>query len=247
VASPADDEPFAFTNLTGRPTGPVVRALGTFLPGIAEVQRQVQPYAAAWREANLSALLGGHPRWIALGDSMTQGIGASAPSRGWVGQLAAQLPEAVDIINLSQSGARVEDVIAAQLPAWRALPPAPRGEIVTVLIGSNDAMSPRHRSLLPEAFAELLEELPRGAIVSTVPSPSGPGREANEIILAAARAGAIRPVTASLDLGEWRGRLAADRFHPNDEGYTMIAAVFADAVGEALSAIPRGDGDRSAG
>jgi hypothetical protein len=101
VIRPADDEPFAFTNLTGRPTGPVIRALGTFLPGIADVQRQVQPYAAAWRDANLAALGGGHPRWIALGDSMTQGIGASTPWMGWVGQLAAQLPSEVDVINLS--------------------------------------------------------------------------------------------------------------------------------------------------
>jgi lysophospholipase L1-like esterase len=123
------------------------------------------------------------------------------------------------------------------VPAWRALRPSPHGEILTVLIGSNDAMSPRHRSLLPEAFTELLTVLPAGAIVSTVPSPAGPGREASEIIRTAGDAGAIRVVSAGLDPGTWRGRLAADRFHPNDDGYAMIVEVFADAVRDALAAV----------
>jgi lysophospholipase L1-like esterase len=238
VANSFDEEDFAFTNLTGRPTGPVIRALGTVLPGVAAVQRQVEPYATAWREANLAALRGSNRRWVALGDSMTQGIGASQPSQGWVGQLARRLPAPVDVINLSQSGGRVEDLIELQLPAWRALPPAPDGEIVTVLIGSNDVMNPRHRALLAEAFAEMLELLPAGTVVSAIPSPAGPARQANELIREAERAGRIRAVyPTSFDPAAWRGRLAADRFHPNDAGYALIADLFADAVGAALDAL----------
>ena len=239
MTSTSDDERFAFTNLTGRPTGPVIRALGTVMPGVAAVQRQVQPYAAAWREANLAALGGGHVRWVALGDSMTQGIGASDPiSQGWVGQLLHRLPLELDVVNLSQSGGRVEDLIELQLPVWRRLPPAPHGEIVTVLIGSNDVMSPRHRSLLPEAFTELLELLPPETVISAIPSPAGPARQANDLIRVAADAGRIRAVYPnSFDPGAWRGKLAADRFHPNDAGYTMIADLFADAVGASLDAL----------
>jgi lysophospholipase L1-like esterase len=238
VANSFNEEDFAFTNLTGRPSGPVLRALGSVLPGVAAVQRQVEPYAAAWREANLAALRGSNRRWVALGDSMTQGIGASEPSQGWVGQIVRRLPEPVDVINLSQSGGRVEDLIELQLPAWRALPPAPQGEIVTVLIGSNDVMSPRHRSLLPEAFAELLELLPTGTILSAIPSPAAAAERANELVRAADRSGDIRGVfPAGFDLGVWRGRLAADRFHPNDAGYTIIADLFIDAVRAALDAL----------
>ncbi len=235
------DEPFPFSNLTGRSNGPVLRTLGRLLPGIAEVQTQVEPYAAAWRAANAAALSGQHPRWIALGDSMTQGIGASDPQQGWVGQLVRRLSVPVDVINLSQSGARVEDVIADQLPAWRKLSPAPHGEIVTVLIGSNDVLSPRHRPLLPEAFAELLELLEQrapGAVVSSIPNPAGPAKAANALIRAADAAGVIRGVFPSqFEPTIWRGRLAADRFHPNDAGYELIADVFLDAVTAALSAL----------
>jgi hypothetical protein len=193
VLDPDDSAEFAFTNLTGRPTGPVLRTLGMFLPGIAEVQKQVQPYAAAWQRSNREALAGDHRRWIALGDSMTQGIGASSPEQGWVGQLARRQSSPVDVVNLSQSGARVEDVISSQLPVWRKLAPAPHGEILTVLIGSNDMLSPRNRQLLPEAFTELLEQLPGGAIVSTVPAPAGPAQAANALILAADQRDVLRP------------------------------------------------------
>jgi lysophospholipase L1-like esterase len=239
VLDPDSQEPFSFTGLTGRSNGPVMQTLGRIMPGVAEVQKQVEPYAAAWRAANLEALGGRHRRWVALGDSMTQGIGASSPEAGWVGQLARRQTGPVDVINLSQSGARVEDVISHQLPVWRKLAPAPHGEILTVLIGSNDVISPRHRQLMAEAFAELLEALPVGAIVSAVPSPAAPAREANELVRAAAAAGDIRAVfPSSFDPGAWRGRLAADRFHPNDAGYTMIADTFADAVSAALDALP---------
>ena len=38
-----------------------------------------------------AALAADGPLWVAVGDSMSQGIGASAPDRGWVGQLAEHL------------------------------------------------------------------------------------------------------------------------------------------------------------
>ena len=57
-------------------------------PGGRGGREQTQPYAAAWRHANEAALAADGPLWVAIGDSMTQGIGASAPERGWVGQLA---------------------------------------------------------------------------------------------------------------------------------------------------------------
>ena len=244
MSATPDPDPidFDYSNLTGRPSGPVVRALSTVLSGVAAVQRQVSPYAEAWRALNLAAL--NQPervRWIALGDSMTQGIGASAPERGWVGQLAERLPEPVALVNLAQSGARVEDVILTQLPAWRRRPSAPHGEVVTVLIGANDVISPRHRSLLPEAFDELLGLLPPGAIVSTIANPTRIAARVNASIRAAAEAGRIVMVGAeAMDPTMWRGRLAADNFHPNDAGYTMIADLFAAAVSEQVAAARRG-------
>ncbi|WP_249009299.1 SGNH/GDSL hydrolase family protein [Conexibacter sp. DBS9H8] len=227
---------FTFTNRTGRPSGPVLRMLSAVLPGVAAVQAQVGPYAAAWRAANLDALTRSGRRWVALGDSMTQGIGASSPFHGWVNQAAERLPVPLTIVNLSQSGARVEDVIDQQLPAWRSLPPAAQPDLITVLIGSNDVISPRHRRLLIEAFTELLEALPAGALVAELPSPVRAASTVNALLHSAARRGTIRVIrTDHLDPSVWRGRLAGDNFHPNDAGYRLIADAFTPALTAALA------------
>jgi lysophospholipase L1-like esterase len=231
-----EPEAFTFTNRTGRSSGPVLRLLSSVLPGVGAVQAHVEPYAAAWRAANLVALAGSGPRWVALGDSMTQAIGASSPFHGWVNQAAERLPVPLRIINLAQSGARVEDVIDQQLPAWRSLPPASQPDLITVLIGSNDVISPRHRRLLVEAFSELLDALPTGTLVSELPSPVRAAGTVNALIHAAARRGAVRVVrTGHLDPSVWRGRLAADNFHPNDAGYTLIADAFTPVLTAALA------------
>ncbi len=140
---------FEYSNLSGRPPGPVLRALSHLLRGVRDVQNQVEPYAARWGQANLSALAADGPLWVALGDSMTQGVGASDYDRGWVGQLqtsgGSEIPGR--LINLASSGARVGDVLDRQLPALAAL--GRRPELVTVLIGSNDLIRPRHRKAFP--------------------------------------------------------------------------------------------------
>jgi lysophospholipase L1-like esterase len=41
--------------------------------------------------------------------------------------------------------------------------------------------------------------------------------------------------TGHLGPDAWRGRLAADRFHPNDAGYALIADAFAPVVTAALA------------
>jgi len=65
--------------------------------------------------------------YVALGDSSAQGIGASRPERGYVGLVAQHVREStgqpVLVINLSRSGARIDDVLDRQLPALRGLRP----------------------------------------------------------------------------------------------------------------------------
>ncbi len=112
-----------YANETGRPSSPVVTALGRVIPGIAAVQAQHQPYAQAWHEANLAALSRPGPRWIVLGDSMSQGVGAHAFNAGWVNRVHERLHENgldYELINLSANGARASDVLNQQIPAWRA-------------------------------------------------------------------------------------------------------------------------------
>ena len=225
----------ALADLGPRPPGPVVRALGRVFPGVREVQAQTEQYAAAWDGANRAALAATGPLWVALGDSMTQGIGASAYDHGWVGQLSDRLrADRWDhrVVNLSVTGARVDDVLDAQLPALDAIS-AQEGApaLVTVVIGSNDVVSPRHRRGLAERFAVMLDRLPRGAVVMNLPNPHREARRIDDLLRARSAAGQV--VLADMRREgprSWRGLLAADSFHLNDRGYAAMADVVENAL-----------------
>jgi lysophospholipase L1-like esterase len=237
------DPALDYANVTGRPTSRFVRVAAAVSRGVASVQAQHARYAASWHAANVAALTRPGPRWIVLGDSMSQGIGATAFDRGWVNQLAARLVEAgidLPIVNLSASGARVPDLLTQQLPAWRDLPAAPgrqdTADLVTVLIGSNDLVSRPHRDALPNQFAALLDQLPTGAVVAMMPQPRAAARAVNALLATAAELGRIRTVDLRrAGPSTWRGRLAADHFHPNELGYRSIASAFAEPVTQALA------------
>lgn len=222
---------FDYDNLSGRPPGRFVSVAGRFLPGVRQVQAEIGPYAAAWRAANAGAMAQDGPLWVALGDSLTQGIGASAYDRGWVGQLAQQLRtsgRAMRVVNLSVSGARVSDLLSRQLPVLQELNPS----LITVLIGSNDLFQPRLRRALPAAFDALLAQLPPGAVVANLPNPNAAAEAVNRSLhRAVAERGLVLADMRGRRTTNWKGKLAADSFHPNDRGYAAIAAVFAAAIG----------------
>jgi lysophospholipase L1-like esterase len=219
---------FAYSNLTGRPPGRLITLAGRFLRGVRRVQDQVEPYARAWEEHNREALEGTGPLWVALGDSMAQGIGASAPEQGWVGQLARHLPE-YRLVNLSMSGGRVEDVLDRQLPAMDALPEPPA--LVTCLIGSNDLMNPKHRDGVGDRYTKLVDLLPPGTVIGNQPGTFEAALEVNDIIdEAVGRRGLVLAELRDPRTRHWSGKLSPDHFHPNDRGYAGIADVFADAL-----------------
>lgn len=223
-----------YENRTGRAPGLGVRALGAVLPGVRRVQAQAAPYAAAWHAHNRAALATPGRRWVVLGDSMSQGVGATAWDTGWVDQLAGTLAaqgHPLVVVNLSATGARVPDLVDQQLPVLESLPPAVGTEapdLVTVLIGSNDLFAGgRSRTTLPGAFATMLARLPRRSVVATLPQPREAARRANEHVVAAASTGAVELLDMRAEgPSSWRGRLAADFFHPNDAGYAQIARAF---------------------
>jgi lysophospholipase L1-like esterase len=223
-----------YANVTGRPPSRFVRTAAALSRGVGAVHRQHKPYAQSWFEANKVALTKPGRRWIVLGDSMSQGIGASRFDAGWVNQVhdrLARLGLELTIVNLSASGARVRDVIDQQIPAWRALPVA-RGtdgqpDLVTVLVGSNDLISRRNRDQLPERFGEMLGHLSSGAVVATLPQPRAAADGANARLEAAAARGGVAVVDMRVSgPASWRGKLASDHFHPNDAGYGAIADAF---------------------
>ncbi|SHG99626.1 Lysophospholipase L1 [Jatrophihabitans endophyticus] len=219
---------FSYSNVNERPRGPLLTAAGLVVRGIPRVQAQALPYAEAWRRDNLAALAGTGPLWVALGDSLTQGIGAPAHDRGWVGQLRARRRPDHRVVNLAVSGARTADVLERQLPVLESLP---RPDLVTLMIGSNDLMRPRYRRELVGHVDALLHRLPVGALVTTLPNPSRVAAEVNRVIArVAAERGLVVAELRDPRTSSWRGRLAADHFHPNEAGYAALAEVIGDAL-----------------
>lgn len=236
---PAPLAGFTYDNRTGRGPGRAIRALKAVLPGVNRVWSQVEPYADAWHTHNMQILDRPGQRWIVLGDSMSQGVGASNHDAGWVGQLAERLAVSgveVQVLNLSATGACVSDVLDQQLPVLELLGTRV-DDVVTVLVGSNDLFGGRaRRARVPAAFAELVARVPRGSLVATLPQPTAPARRANVAVERAAAAGRIVMVDLRVTGPKsWRGRLASDYFHPNDAGYAALAEAFEPATRRALA------------
>ena len=217
---------FDYVNLSGRPPGRLVRYGGIVLPGIARVQAQVEPYAAAWQRDNLAALsVDDRPLWVALGDSLTLGIGAPAHDRGWVGRLRTRL--GYRVVNLGVSGATTGDVLDRQVPVLDELEP----DLVTLMIGSNDLLRAANRRLLVARFARILGRLPAGAVVTTLPNPRRAAVGANAVLRrVAAERGLVVAELRDPRLASWRGRLADDHFHPNEAGYAAMAEVIGSVL-----------------
>ncbi|MEO8907014.1 MAG: SGNH/GDSL hydrolase family protein [Microbacteriaceae bacterium] len=185
-----------------------------------------------WRD---TAKLPGELLYVAIGDSAAQGIGASAPPRGYVGRLAEDIRSitgrTVQVVNLSVSGATVGLAVANQLPRFRTLKP----DIVTVSIGANDigAFDP---SAFEDGLREIFAALPPHAIVADLPCFYLPRNErkvavANRILrrVAAEHKLIVVPLHATMLRQGLHGmftQFAQDAFHPNDRGYRVWAAAF---------------------
>lgn len=205
------------------------------------LRRQASSYAWAWQVQNRKALIDPLPLWVVLGDSLSQGVGASAYDHGWVGQasrLFGAEGKPYRIINLSVSGARVEDVLQSQIPALQALRQAP--DLVTVLVGSNDLRHPSTRKNLLVNIEQLMQRLPPGTMVGDIfERPNIPWilrpflehKQASSLLkdLAAKYNLIVVPIGEAFRL-PWRGKLAADFYHPNDYGYKLIADVFVKRI-----------------
>jgi lysophospholipase L1-like esterase len=223
----AAEPAFTYINLNERPPSRFTAVARRYHPGTREVAAQLEPYAARWRSSNLEALTGTEPLWVVLGDSLSQGIGASAFERGWVPLCSGMLREAGvahRVVNLSFSGARIGDVIARQLPALAGL--GSEAELCTVMIGSNDVIRPNLRLRLRESFRELLDVVPDGSLIATMPQAAGGLGSVGALVAAALPRRGLVEVPVSL--GEHRR--SVDRWHPGDGGYAALAERFFAAI-----------------
>lgn len=183
----------------------------------------------------------GEIAYIALGDSLTQGIGSSSPETSFVSVLADDLERrtgsSVRVVNLSVTGSTTSELAAEQLPALDEVRAELEADgiplaLVTLCIGANDVGS---RS--PEGYRHelgpVLDALPPGAYVADLPDFGGGPRLEDAIALSAA---AREEVNARDDLvlvpleqytaGPGFREYAGDFFHPSDRGYERYIAAF---------------------
>jgi lysophospholipase L1-like esterase len=210
-----------------------------WLPGVAEVASHVIPYADAWDESNLAAVRGdpSTPWWCALGDSAAQGVGATGPRAGWAGRLDDHLASAGGsrrLVNLSVSGARTGDVLAEQLPRLHALVPLlGPPSLVAVAVGANDIFRSIDVPGIRANLTAIAAQLPPGSLLAQLVQARW--SILGKMVNAHVRALGIRHDIRVVDVNRYyhppfRGRLSADRFHPNDRGYADWARAFVDVL-----------------
>ncbi len=228
------EEDFQYSNHNARGRSGKLKIASWLWPGLRKVQNQIGPYAEAWMAANAHELRANGPLWVVLGDSMAQGVGASAYDKGWVGQLRAMLQaegKEYRVVNLSISGARIDDVLETELPAmWRL---GLRPDLLTVLIGANNMSRSFRRRLVPD-LAGLLSKLPAGTVIGDITGDFSESVRARELLAAEAakRQFKIADVRYAFRPPS-RPKTSEDLYHPNDAGYAEIARVFHDAINRA--------------
>jgi lysophospholipase L1-like esterase len=182
------------------------------------------------------------PRWIAYGDSATQGWIASGPAQGWAAIAARK--GGLDLVNLGYAGAGRGEIVSAEHIA------AMSADIITVAYGSSCWTRTPHSTGMVEAglrgFLDVVRmDHPTTPIVVVSPILR-PDAEDTANKLGATLADirhAIESVTrerivagdATLSLVAGSAVInaehLADGIHPGDEGHKRIAA----AVGKALT------------
>lgn len=196
-------------------------------------------------------------RYIVMGDSTGAGRGAT-PGNSITMGTARHLAEKYDItlINLSVSGARIKDLLAKQLPEAKQAKP----DLVLLSVGANDIVhftpDAQIQSDLHHIITELLEANPKIAIV--VPGSGDVGacprfeqplrtvagwqtKRVNALIKSTSLAS---PGTTWVPLAERTGELfgrnpnmfSADKFHPNDRGYSVWTQVLNEGLDQSMSA-----------
>jgi lysophospholipase L1-like esterase len=206
------------------------------LPPFRRSVAQVAAYRVAWDQANAAALAETGPLWLVLGDSAAQGVGARGHDKGYVGvvldRLRASTGKPWRVVNLSRSGARTREVVDVQWPAGLAALPGPAPELVTAVVGGNDAMRTREQQWRLD-IDDLCAALPPGAVVATVARGIFERRvqRVNAHLRATAAARGLRVADLWTFTGAPYKGLYADGFHPNDAGYVQWADALSAALG----------------
>ncbi|MDB5162780.1 MAG: putative esterase/lipase [Candidatus Saccharibacteria bacterium] len=191
----------------------------------------VNKYSAYWVEKSKDT---GEITYLALGDSAAQGIGATNPFKGYVGLIAKNIEnkngKSVRIVNISKTGAKMDDYLKDQAPVIATLKP----DIITIEIGAND-IADFDATAFRSKFKKVLQTLPDGSFVSNMPLfNSRPGSTENGKQASAIVEEELHqyPNLKFVDLQKETQEnqsvfgFAPDLFHPNNLSYKNWANAF---------------------
>ncbi len=190
------------------------------------------------------------PRWLAYGDSLTEGWIASGPAYCWPALAARR--HGLDVVNLGYAGSCRGELASAEQIA--KLP----ADVISLAYGTNCwTRIPHSRALFGSnlrAFLSILREgHPETPIVVSSPvvrpdAESTPNRlgatladlraEVEEFV---ANPGDGGPIDLVPGLALLRGDQLPDGVHPGDEGHAIMAEVIGGAVSRAAARVAGGD------
>jgi acyl-CoA thioesterase-1 len=232
--------------------------LGRWTDGVAELRADRAEFRAYWtahnermldkRDRALQAGKVADPLWVVLGDSTAQGLGATGPYGGYVGQTLHELRRTTGkhwrVLNLSVSGALIRDVIAGQLPQLDGYRP----DLVTCGAGANDILYSSPGKLFSD-LRTLLAAVPQDTVMLDLPLLSGfwwiVGRMSvpyitriNRVIGEVAAERSLRVAEVSRHfIPPWPGKFSVDNFHPSQDGYRDWSRALVEALTPAQAAI----------
>ena len=183
-------------------------------------------------------------RYVALGDSISVGMGDPAPEgggwRGWPALLASGLNDP-ELHNLAVLGGQTADVERYQLPVALDLKP----EVASVVCGLNDTLrggfDPRRTGIAVERIVIALREQGTEVLTMRMPDPGAmfglPNalarplarrmRAVNSVIDEVSRRHGTLHFNAADDPCTYERRMwSVDRLHPNERGHRLIARRF---------------------
>lgn len=195
-------------------------------------------------------------RYVAIGDSFTEGLGDTLPDgsqRGWADLVAAGLAageqQTIQYANLAIRGRLLEPIVTEQLEAALAL--SPRPTLLSLNGGGNDMMRPggdmsRLVALTEQALRRCAEAGVRVLLLSGA-DPSdrlpfgGMMRRRGEMLTAAIAPFADRFDLTFVDVFHDReirraGYWSADRLHLNAAGHRRVAGLVLTALGHPTEA-----------
>jgi lysophospholipase L1-like esterase len=196
---------------------------------------------------------------IILGDSLARGTGDESGlgiGGRFVDELRRRHVDAKNIVNLAVNGARTRD-LEQQLASRNVQTLIAQSNVVIVSIGGNDLWGDNNWRNAPPRDPEGVMKGVLDRVESSVTIIRGANPSARIFVIGLYNPFVSTPfgkmltpfvnrwnallverfgsdpnvvIVQTSDIFAYRDRLSFDRFHPNDEGYTLIARRIADAI-----------------